>query len=75
MPLFRAATQFDAIAARVGAQRTDAATGAAASPARRRLLQLGMALGTALVLSTQFAGEAHAQTKVRFQLDWRFEGP
>ncbi|WP_454720010.1 MULTISPECIES: ABC transporter substrate-binding protein [Cupriavidus] len=71
MPKSLAAIPTDAIA-----NRAAAGAGMSATPAlRRRVLRLGMALGTALVLSTQFAGQAHAQTKVRFQLDWRFEGP
>jgi NitT/TauT family transport system substrate-binding protein len=38
----------------------------------RKLLKAGFATGVALI---GFAGVADAQTKVRFALDWRFEGP
>ncbi|TWG83925.1 NitT/TauT family transport system substrate-binding protein [Cupriavidus gilardii J11] len=58
-----------------GASAGAASIGERPAPARRRLMQLALAAGTAMVLSTQFVGEAHAQTKIRFQLDWRFEGP
>lgn len=37
---------------------------------KRQLLQ-----ATALLCTANFVGLAHAQTPVKFQLDWRFEGP
>ena len=37
---------------------------------KRQLLQ-----ATALLCTVNFVGTAHAQTPVKFQLDWRFEGP
>ena len=38
---------------------------------KRRFLQTT----AALALAASFAGAAHAQTPIKFQLDWRFEGP
>ncbi|EON16947.1 ABC transporter periplasmic protein [Cupriavidus sp. GA3-3] len=78
MPHFHAALASPGVCAAAAENHEHTGTRASRTAARRRLLKLGVMIGTSLVLSTQFAGAAHAQaapTKVRFQLDWRFEGP
>ncbi|SPA39378.1 putative precursor ABC-type nitrate/sulfonate/bicarbonate transport system, periplasmic component [Cupriavidus taiwanensis] len=78
MPKSRAAQVLPGVFTAATEGAGDAGACLARASARRRLLKLGAMLGTSLVLSTSFAGAAHAQaasTKVRFQLDWRFEGP
>lgn len=75
MPQSRATRSPGANARLFDNARAGHAGSATRAAVRRRLLKLGATLGTSLVLSTSFVGAAHAQTKVRFQLDWRFEGP